>query len=533
MKTTWLGAGLLTVLSAVPAQTPTPLTTTRVAAGLSQPVLVTAPPGDPDRIFVLEQQGRIRIVKNGVLLAAPFLNIVPLVNSGGEMGLLGLAFHPRYASNGTFFVYHIVSWPPVAALARYQVSSADPDLADAASRQVLLPVTMVYGNHNAGMIAFGPDGYLYLAIGDGGSTAPTWPDDPLNHAQNLGSLLGKILRIDVDNADPYAIPPGNPFAGTSGARGEVWAYGLRNPWRFGFDRLTGDLWIADVGGQREEIDFEPAGSPGGRNYGWACMSGTYCTGRLVCACNGPALVAPIHEYTFNGIQAVIGGHVYRGCAIPDLRGTYFYADYMSSQIWSFRYSSAAGVTQFTERTAELAPGGGLSIATISSFGEDGAGELYICDRAGGEIFKIVPQTPVLVGLSAYGIGTAGCNGAHALGANCSPVVGSATFRLQCTAPPANVAGLAAIADVADFVGSDPLGIGLTLHVSLSSALFVLLDIRATASGPASLPLPLPNSIAIAGITVYAQAFWPWPAGPCTPSLLGLSSSNGLQIQIQP
>ena len=366
------------------------LDTVRVASGLSSPVYVTAPPGDVARLFIVEQGGRIKIRKNGAVLATPFLNISSVIAAGGERGLLGLAFHPNYAANGFFYVYYTRGADGSLTVARYTVS-ANPDVANAGSGVTIFgPVVHPASNHNGGCIQFGPDGYLYFATGDGGGAG-----DTACNAQNGGTFLGKLIRIDVDGGFPYVVPPTNPFIGNATFLDEIWAYGLRNPWRWSFDRVTGDLYTGDVGqGSREEIDFQPAGSAGGENYGWKVMEGTACFGTSGCTpapppCNDPSYTDPIHDYGHAGNCSVTGGYVYRGCAIPSLAGTYFFADYCSNAIWSFRYAGGA-VTQFTTRTSDLAPGGGLSIGSISSFGEDALGELYICDH-GGEVFKVVPS----------------------------------------------------------------------------------------------------------------------------------------------
>ena len=285
---------------------------------------------------------------------------------------------------------------------RYAVS-ANPDLADPNSAIRILAVAQPFTNHNGGWLAFGPDGYLYIGMGDGGDAG-----DPGNRAQNTTLLLGKLLRIDVRSddfpADPnrnYALPPSNPFAGGGGA-GEAWAYGLRNPWRNSFDRLTGDLYIGDVGqGAWEEVDVQPAASQGGENYGWRCYEGNHPYDPNGCA--APAtMVFPIHEYNHSGGKcAIVGGYVYRGGGICDLRGTYFFADLCSNQIWSFEYVGGQ-VVNFQERTAELAPIGGPAITTITSFGEDARGELYIVSQA-GNVFKIVPRGPQKGDLNNDGI----------------------------------------------------------------------------------------------------------------------------------
>ena len=353
----------------------------RVANGLSSPVLVSAPPHDVSRVFIVEQTGRIRVMKWGQMLPAPFLDIHAQITSGGERGLLGLAFHPNYATNGRFFVdYTDLSGNTVVS--QYQASN-DPDVA-ATTEMVLLQVTQPFANHNGGHLAFGPDGYLYIALGDGGSGG-----DPQGNGQNINALLGKLLRIDVDGAAPYASPASNPFFGATPGRDEIWAYGLRNPWRFSFDRTTGDLYIGDVGQDRfEEVDFQPAGSAGGQNYGWNVVEGNghcYPSGS---GCDQTGMTLPILDYDHTQGCAITGGYVYRGCAMPDLRGTYFYGDFCSAFIRSVRVVGGVG-TDPQDHTAELAPGGGLTIGSLSSFGEDARGEIYICDLD-GEVFKIVP-----------------------------------------------------------------------------------------------------------------------------------------------
>jgi glucose/arabinose dehydrogenase len=367
------------------------LRTQLVVSGLERPVFVTAPAGDA-RLFIVEQRGRILVLRDGELLPTPFLDIDPLVPDVGgadERGLLGLAFHPDYAANGFFYVNYI-DLQNRTVVARYQVDADDPDVADPTSATILLVIPQPFANHNGGMMAFGPeDGYLYIGMGDGGSAG-----DPLNNAQNLGVLLGKMLRIDVDSGEPYAIPPDNPFVDDPQARDEIWAYGLRNPWRWSFDRLTGDLYIADVGQNAwEEIDYQPAGSPGGENYGWRLMEGTHCY-EPPADCDDDSLTPPIFEYGHTGgACSVTGGYVYRGEAIPGLQGTYFFADWCNGKIWSFRYEGGQ-ILEFTDRTAELDPGGGNAISFPSSFGEDGFGELYVVDWSpgpGGEVYRILPD----------------------------------------------------------------------------------------------------------------------------------------------
>jgi glucose/arabinose dehydrogenase len=346
-----------------------------VVRGFTQPVFVTGAGDGSGRLFVVEQGGTIRVVQNGTVLPQPFLDIRGLVRAGGEQGLLGMAFHPRYAENGRFFVNYTAR-DGANTVAEFRVSRDDPNRADPSTRRVLLAIPDFAPNHNAGMLAFGPDGYLYVGTGDGGGAG-----DPRRTAQNLRELLGKMLRLDVDGGDPYGIPPDNPFVGRGDARPEVWAYGLRNPWRYSFDRATGDLWIGDVGQNAwEEIDFQPAASRGGENYGWSIMEGSHCF-RPSSGCDPTGLVLPVAEYATHagGTCAVTGGYVYRGSAFPALLGVYLYADYCSGQMWAL-YPDASGAW----RSAELlrAP------VRISSFGEDEAGELYVTGHDTGIIYRV-------------------------------------------------------------------------------------------------------------------------------------------------
>jgi glucose/arabinose dehydrogenase len=375
------------------------LTTVRIASGLSRPVFVVSPPGDNTRLFIVEQRGsagvadradiRILNLATNVINSTPFLSISGL-GIAPEQGLLCLAFDPGYDTNGFFYITYSDA-AMTMHLTRVHVS-ADPNVADPASAAPVLTQSHPFFNHYSGWIDFGPDGFLYVAMGDGGSAC-----DPFTNAQNLSSLLGKMLRIDVSTL-PYAIPPDNPFVGQAGARPEIWAYGLRNPWRDSFDRLTGDLYIADVGQDvQEEVDVNPAGV-GGRNYGWNCREGLTCSTDAPSNCTLPSLcpscviggaVDPIHAYSHDVGCCIIGGYVYRGAAMPWLRGAYFFADYCTSTIWSFRYVGQP-ITTFFDRTAELAVPG-RTIDQISSFGEGATGELYIVDQGGGEIYRIIPR----------------------------------------------------------------------------------------------------------------------------------------------
>ncbi len=389
-----------------------PLTTVRLTTGLVRPLFLTAPPGDTERLFIIEQDGRIRIFKDGALQAGSFLDVSALTRSpsdggGNEEGLLGLAFDPDYAGTGRFFVYHTNTTGGTNVIARYTRSAGDPDVADAGSRQTVISFSHpTWDNHNGGMIGFGPDGYLYVATGDGGGSC-----DSETNAQDPLSLLGKLLRIDVSTL-PYLIPPGNPFGPASDpgglVRDEIWQMGLRNPWRWSFAGplapSPGELYLGDVGqGQVEEIDYLPPGDPGGDNLGWPLYEGDNCPNPSCGSptCSVPGYVPPIHEYSSAGGLncAVTGGYAYAGCRMPGLRGTYFYADFCSASIASF-VVAVGGATSHALRTAELAPGGGLTIRDITSFGEDPRGEIYIIDRgsailATGEVYKIVPILPNL------------------------------------------------------------------------------------------------------------------------------------------
>ena len=383
-----------------PALAQTPLTSVLVADGFEHPLFMTHAPNDYNRLFVVERgdqgTGRIKIINlaTGQVLPTPFLSL-PVAHAVIEQGLLGLAFDPDYANNGFFYTYRVapIGVPGVTMVERHRVSASNPNVADPLSTTVVVRRPALSDHHNAGWMDFGPDGYLYIAYGDNGE---------IQSAQNPDFYRAKIHRIDPDSdafpADPdhnYSIPATNPWVGLPGAD-ETWVWGLRNPWRCSFDRLTGDLWVSDVGlSDYEEVNIKPvqAGPPfTALNYGWYCYEGPLCIGLFGCNCAAP-YTAPVYYYPHGGSPfrcAITGGYVYRGCAIPDLQGTYFFSDYCSAQFWSFRYVGGQ-VTQLTNRTAEInAP----QPFTISSFGEDALGELYFCSLDGGGVFKIVPATPV-------------------------------------------------------------------------------------------------------------------------------------------
>ena len=346
-------------------------------SGLSQPVALVAAPGDTGRIFIVEKTGTIRIVKGSQLLSRPFLDIGDRVSAGSEQGLLDLAFHPQYAANGRFYVDY-TDRSGETHVVEFTVSS-NPDSASATEREILA-VTQPYSNHNGGQLAFGPDGDLYIGLGDGGSGG-----DPQGNGQNLGTLLGKILRIDVSSGSPYAIPADNPFVARAGARGEIWSYGLRNPWRFSFDPETGDLMIGDVGQDLwEEIDHEPAGR-GGRNYGWNRMEATHCY-PPGSPCDPTGLTLPVAEYAHSEGCSVTGGYVYRGSALPELSGTYYYGDYCTGMIRSLRIEAGIAVER-RDWTAVLRTALGGPMRGLSSFGIDARGELYMV-LLGGEVYRL-------------------------------------------------------------------------------------------------------------------------------------------------
>jgi len=348
------------------------LTLKPVASGFAKPLYLTH--AHDQRLFVVQQAGQIMIIEGGVTRPTPFLDIKTRVGSNGnEQGLLSVAFHPNYQKNGLFYVNY-TNLEGSTTIARYHVS-ADPNVADEISEQILLTIPQPYSNHNGGHILFGPDGYLYIGMGDGGAA-----NDPHNNGQSLNTLLGKILRLDVDTGSPYGVPQDNPFITTAAARPEIWSYGWRNPWRMAFDAATGDLYVADVGqNQYEEVDVELAGSGGGQNYGWRLMEASHCFNPTSCDPATLKVVMPIAEYPHSQGCSVTGGYVYHGTQFPQLNGVYIYGDYCTGTLWGLRHEADGSWSQ-----AELLASGKI----ISSFGLDAAGELYLIDHRNGEVWQV-------------------------------------------------------------------------------------------------------------------------------------------------
>ncbi len=361
-----------------PASFPPSIGLEAAFSGFEAPVYVTHAGDQEDetsRLFVVEKAGRIRLIKDGDVLPVPFLDIGDRVGAqGSEQGLLSMAFPPDFAGSGTFYVNY-TDLRGDTVVARYQLLAGNPDQADPNSEQKILQIEQPARNHNGGQLQFGPDGYLYIGMGDGGQAG-----DPWENAENPGVLLGKLLRVDVTGAEPYTVPDSNPLLEQSGARPEIWASGLRNPWRFSFDRVTGDLYIADVGQNvYEEIDFQPADSSGGENYGWDVMEGSHCFEPQT-GCDTSGLVLPVAEYDHGQGCSVTGGYVYRGTRYPDLTGVYLFGDYCSGSIWGLRPSEAGDWQMALLLETDL---------FISSFGEDAAGEIYVVGYRDGTIYHVI------------------------------------------------------------------------------------------------------------------------------------------------
>lgn len=385
---------LLVAACGLAAAVPARAAVQQVLTGLDQPVRLVAPVGDP-RLFVAERPGRIRVFDQAGAGLGTFLDLSAQTTNEGERGVTGLAFPPDYASSGRFYVT-FTDLQGDLNLARYQVAAGNPNLADAGSQEILLLVEIPGQDHIAGHIEFAPDGTLYLSLGDG-----EYGGDPGNRAQDPQQLLGKILRLDVSGATGYVVPADNPFVGEA-PRDEIWSLGLRNPWCFAIDQPTGDLYIADVGENiHEEINVQPGSSGGRENYGWRLMAGPDCFNPNF-GCRPDTLTMPVHSYTHAGGPrwrcAVVGGYVYRGSRIPSLQGHYFFADFCSREIWTLQWTASGGLAGVVDRTGQMTPSGGY--LAISSFGQDGLGELYILDHVAGKAFRIVNAASSVPGAAA-------------------------------------------------------------------------------------------------------------------------------------
>ena len=375
------------------------LSSIEIADGFKKPLFITSYPTDSNLLYVVEQAGRIIVIENGEKLKRPFLDIKKQVvnpnRPGDERGLLGFAFHPNHTKNGKFYINYMNN-DGYTVVSEFTVKNKQR--ANHSSERILFDLKQPFSNHNGGHMAFGPDGYLYISIGDGGKSG-----DPNNAGQDLNTIFGKVIRIDV-NQTPYGIPKSNPYYGQENKRGEIWAWGLRNVWRFSFDRKNGDIFYGDVGQNKwEEINYEPSNSKGGINYGWRIMEARHCYNPED-NCNESGLTQPILEYpndanymrTLTGMDqpdvdgcSVTGGYVYRGKKIKGLQGTYLFGDYCSGNVWSFKVENGKAV-EFQNRTEEINLAEGEFTNYISSFGEDADGELYIIDYNGG-VYKIIIQ----------------------------------------------------------------------------------------------------------------------------------------------
>ena len=491
------------------------ISTVQVASGLNQPTSICSPPGETQRLFVTTSREGIYLIKDGVLLPAMFLDLSAELSQ--IQGLMGMTFHRGYAANGKFYICYMdnqqATW-----LKQFNVSAADPDLADPASGVTLLgPVAQLEVIHNWDCLKFGPDGMLYMSTGDGGGSF-----NPSGSAQDLGSLLGKILRLDVDAPAPY-IPPDNPFVGQAGVREEIWAYGLRQPWRFDFDAVTGDFYLGDVGeASWEEIDFLPAGSPGGANFGWVCMQGNHCTNQGACTCNDPSLTDPILEYDHAAGCSIIGGVVYRGSALPFLQGAYMYADHCSGSFFTFRYDGQT-ITDFVDRTAEL----GGSLVLPNSFGVDGAGEVYVLDNLGGKVLKLVDGACVA---NTYCTATPnswgpGCS----ISSSGALSVANNTFQLEVTRA---VPGQAGVFYYGAAQGLAPFGDGFRCIVGQSFRLNPPIIVDANARASRFVDFTSPPQVAGTILPGSTWNFQFWYRDPLAGGA-GFNLSNGLEASFCP
>jgi uncharacterized protein (TIGR03437 family) len=506
--------GIVFVALAASAQLPD-ITLHRVVTGLDDPTDIQSAFDGTGRLFVVEQIGRIRIVKNGLLLGTPFLDIRSKVGCCGERGLLGLAFPPQFASKRYFYINY-TDTRGHTVVSRVRVSS-NPDVADEASEQTILMIDQPFSNHNGGGLAFGSkDGFLYIGTGDGGSGG-----DPQNHGQRTDSLLGKMLRIDTESgASPYGVPPSNPFVNRTGVRPEIWATGLRNPWRYAFDKETGDLWIADVGQNRaEEVNFQPGSSAGGENYGWRRLEGLECyPANSNCDRSGTTL--PILEYPRSSGCSVTGGKVYRGVRWPELKGAFLYTDYCSAHIWGVRNGG---------QTRMLLRGAGQAFST---FGEDENGELYLGDQASGNIFLITAGAPMtssagVVNAASFSSGISPGSLATLFGVGItsfSGIVSATAFPL-----PGNLAGTgvtlngipAPIVAVASVGGQEQINFQVPFELAGISRATLVISANGRSSAPIEVPIvpAQPEIFAVVpqgpNMTIYATGLGAVSNAPST------------------
>ena len=499
-----IAAALLCLPSVLFAQ----IQITPVVSGLSSPVFVGNAGDGSNRLFIVEQGGIIQVLQPGASTTTAFLNIANKVLAGGERGLLGLAFHPQYISNGRFFVFYTRAGDGALVIAEYKVSS-NANIADPTEKVLLVILHSAAGNHNGGMLAFGPDGYLYIGVGDGGSS-----NDPPNNAQSVGVLLGKILRIDVNTPSGYVIPPSNPFFNRDG-RDEIFARGMRNPWRFSFDRLTGQQWVADVGqGAREEVNTPIVN---GGNYGWRVFEGNFCTNNDPNKCNPANYIFPVFEYSHTGSRcSITGGYVYRGSqgALP--AGTYIYGDYCTGEIFSWDGSAQALLLDTT--------------MNISSFGEDESGEMYVVNL-GGSVGRITgtgtPPCTFGISPSSQNVGATGGSGNVNVTANCGWTAVANASWLHVTAGSSG-AGNGVVSFSADANGSTSARSGT---ITIATKTFTVMQAGATLQCTFSISpaqATFTNAGGTGSITVTAGQGCMWTAASNRPWIVitGGASGNG-------
>jgi uncharacterized protein (TIGR03437 family) len=507
---------ILLIASGVFAADPPPVRLHRVAAGFDMPLDIRFPADGSGRMFVVEQSGRIRIVKNGAVLPAAFLDWRTKISCCGERGLLGLAFPPGFASKRYFYINYTEAQSGATVVSRLRLSS-DADIANPNSEEVILRVAQPFSNHNGGNLAFGPDGYLYVGLGDGGSA-----NDPQGNGQRTDALLGKMLRIDVESGQaPYAVPRDNPFVNNTGYRAEIWATGLRNPWRYTFDRETRDLWIADVGQNRaEEVNIQPASSRGGENYGWNRMEGMQCL-QVNAGCDRAGLTLPILEYGRQLGSSVTGGYVYRGSRYPALRGFYLYGDFGSGNLWAVQPAGSSWDNRLV-----LASG-----RSISAFGEDESGELYL-SHYGGEIYLIAAGPPVttangIVNAASFTAGISPGSLATIFGTGITALPGileAGVFPL-----PTDLAGTSVtlngirvpVIAVAAVNGQEQINFQVPYELASASTATVIISANEQSSMPVQVPVvnAQPEIFAVtrnnAGATIWATGLGPVSNAPAT------------------